>query len=164
MTLENDLLLIAGVGIGAYLLFPDEVNDFLDEIGLGEIVDEIDDFGGYDEREIKRLIKKESDIYYPIQDLYVPKGWPMYKPWFDPYRTPSKEYVDWYMKGAGLVEKDYYEPKHYLWNPDYYFYFGNLYKKWYPSAYEPDRWAGDRGWEPIAHGQDFQLPLSAPII
>jgi hypothetical protein len=163
MTFENDLLLMAGVGIGAYLLFPEEVEEFLEGIFEGDLpLIEFDPT--YDEDRIKKLIKDESDIYRPIQHLYVPKGWPMYKPWFDPYRTPSKDYVDWYMKGAGLVEKDNYYPEHYLWNPDYYFYFGNLYKKWYPSAMEPDRWAGDRGWEPIAHGQDFQLPLSAPII
>ena len=99
-----------------------------------------------------------GDEYYPIQDLFIPPNYYDINYEIDPYRKPSPEFWDWYRKGSGLIYEDYYYPPHYTWNPDYYFYFGNMYKKWYPSAYEPNRYPGDRGFEPIAQtAWDFPL-------
>lgn len=145
----NDILLLAGAGLAAFFLFTDEgksmISDIVEEtpaIQLGT--------PGYDDEEVQRWIDEESEIYFPIQDLHIPKGWPNYYPYYDPYRQPSAEWKDWYIKGAYGYPKDQLYPKHYNWNPDYYFYFGNMYKKWYPSAMAPDDWPSrERIYSPI---------------
>ena len=156
----NDILLLGAAGLAAFVLFTDEGKAMIS--GIVEDIPAIE-LGppGYDTDDIERWIKEESEIYFPIQDLYVPKGWPNWYPYNDPYRQPSPEWKDWYIKGAYGYPKDQLYPKHYNWNPDYYFFNGNMYKKWYPSAMEPNRWAGDRGWEPI-HQTAWDFPLFPP--
>lgn len=153
----DTLVALGGLTLGYFFLFTDEGKKMLDEI-VGKIPG-IDFLRGYSQSDIEELSRKESDKYFPPQHLYVPPNY--YKQKFfkeDPYRKASPEWKDWYAKGSGWKLEDYQIPKHYNWNPDYYFFFGNMYKKWYPSAYEPNRWAGDRGYEPIKQtAWDFPL-------
>ena|SRR5215211_1671333 len=153
----TDILLLGIAGIGAYVAFTDEgknmLNDILDLPAI-EFVDK--SATGYSPEEIQDLIADNAGYHFPIQDLYIPPDYYKKKYEIDTNRIPSGEFWDWYRKGSGLIFEDYYNPPHYTWNPDYYFYFGNMYKKWYPSAMEPNRWAGDRGFEPIAQtARDF---------
>ena len=152
MVSEDDLLLFAGAGVAAYyLLYTDEGKSLLNDLGLGGIAEGITGPPSYTNDEVQDWIDKESEYYFPIQDLLVPKGWPNTGKYNypDPYRKASKGWKDWWVKGSGGYPEDQLVVPHYNWDPDYYFYFGNMYKKWYPSAMEPDRWAGDRGWGPI---------------
>jgi len=151
----SDIILLGALGIGAYVVFTDEGKKMLNSIFD---IPAIEFKEGYTEEDIKDLIADNAGYHFPIQDLYIPPDYYDVKYETDPYRKPSPEFWDWYTKGSGLVFKDYYFPPHYTWNPDYYFYFGNMYKKWYPSAYEPNRYPGDRGFEPIPQtAWDFPL-------
>ncbi len=157
---QNDLLLFAGAGLAAYFfLYTEEGKSILDELGLGEVIDAVGQ-RGYDTDDIQTWIDKESEYYFPIQDLHVPKNWPAWYPYNDPYRQPSPEWKDWYIKGAYGYPQDQLYPKHYMWNPDYYFYFGNMYKKWYPSAMAPNDWPSkERIWSVIPQTY-WDFPLS----
>lgn len=77
-----------------------------------------------------------DQYYYPIQDLFIPPNYYSYSPRFDPYVHENPDFIDWYLKTSGLKLDDIYFPKHYTWNPDYYYYFGNLQKRWYPNTYD----------------------------
>ena len=143
MVSENDLLLFAGAGVAAYfLLYTDEGKSLLNDLGLGDIIEEVVGPPSYSNDEVHDWIDKESEYYFPIQDLHVPRKWPNTSKYNypDPYRTASKEWRDWYIKGSYGYPEDQLVVPHYTWNPDYYFYFGNMYKKWYPSAMAPDDW------------------------
>ena len=148
----NDILLVLGLGAGALLLFTEEGQDILSDLGINV------DFNkrkrrpqkdramqAYSDEEIQRWIDKESQYYFPIQDLYVPKGWPNTYPYYDPYRHASAKWKDWWIKGSGGYEEDQLRPVHHAWNPDYIFINGNMYKGWYPSAFAPDQKPGLTG-------------------
>ena len=168
MVSENDLVLFAGAGVAAYfLLYTEEGKSLLDGLGLGDLADMIDETitpRDYSIDDVQRWIDKESEYYFPIQDLYVPKGWPNTGKYNypDPYRTPSKEWKDWYIKGAYGYPEDQFYPKHYNWNPDYYFYFGNMYKKWYPSAMAPDDWPSRERIYSVIPQTAWDFPLFPP--
>jgi hypothetical protein len=158
---QTDLLLLAGLGGAIYFFgFTDEGKDIIDDLIGGLDIGKIPAIElepGYSSEDIQDLIKDNAGYHFPIQDLYIPPDYYDVKYETD-NRKPSPEFWDWYRKGSGLIFKDYYFPPHYTWNPDYYFYFGNMYKKWYPSAYEPFRYPGDRGFEPIPQtAWDFPL-------
>lgn len=82
-----------------------------------------------------------KDYHYPIQDLFIPPNYYDIKYEYDKYRYPSDEFWDWYRKSSGLKFEDYYYPPHYPeWpygeHPDYYYFFGNRYRRWYPNIYD----------------------------
>jgi len=169
----SDIIALGGLGIGAFVLFTDQGKDMFEDltgIQVPDVLGMFDDVFDPDEGGVERLVEESrerksgkfpkeyygDDIYYPPQHLFLPPNYYKFKHEIDTNRIPSEEFWDWYRKGSGMVWKDYYYPPHYTWNPDYYFYFGNMYKKWYPSAMEPNRYPGDRGWEPIAQtARDF---------
>lgn len=150
----KDYLILGTIGLGAFTfltvqgkrMFEDvtgfEAPDLGFEYDFSDILDvpaiELDkeEKSGYSPRDIRDMIRENADYHFPIQDLYVPKDYYKFKYETDTNRVPSPEFADWYAKGSGLIPEDYYEPKHYLWNPDYYYYFGNLYRRWYPNIYD----------------------------
>ena len=155
---KSDIFILAGLGAGAFVLLTEQGRNMFEDLTGFEVPDigfSLDDFIGdiigqpdnEDEGNIEPYVERQRaenrglhpnyyspDYYYPPQDLFLPPNFYKFKYQSDPYRVPSKEFGEWYAKGSGLVPKDYYFPPHYLWNPDYYFYFGNLYKMWYPNV------------------------------
>lgn len=130
MSKLTDILILSGLGLVAfYFLFRRE-----GEFPIG--------------------IPDEHDIYFPIQDLYVPPEYYDYFPYkryYEAYREPSPEFEDWYFKSSGLYPQDWYFPPHYgpenvpTWpylSPDYYYFMGNKYKRWYPNIYDTERGRG----------------------
>ena len=152
---KSDILILAGLGAGAFVVFTDMGRNMFEDITgievprlddiIGDIIpsheDEDNDIERYveDSRAEKRGLHPNyysKDYYYPIQDLFVPPNYYKFKYQSDPYRVPSERFADWYAKGSGLIPEDYYYPPHYLWNPDYYFFNGNLQRRWYPNVYD----------------------------
>ena len=152
---EGDLLLFAGAGVAAYyLLYTDGGKSLLNDLGLGEIVEEITGPPSYTNDEVQDWIDKESEYYFPIQDLLVPKGWPNTGKYNypDPYRTPSKEgWRDWYIKGAYGYPEDQLVVPHYNWNPDYYFYFGNITRNGTHQQWHQTTGRAGRGYTVLSH-------------
>lgn len=136
----SDLLLLGGLAAGGYLLFfTDEGTQLIESLGgsfrdVVEPATEDEEYTGFSGGRKSGPIS--SEIYNPIQDLYIPPDYYKFKYVIDPHRIPSESFWDWYKKGSALYYEDYYYPPHYYWNPDYYFYFGNMYKKWYPNIYD----------------------------
>lgn len=178
MAKSDDILILAGLGAGAFVLFTEQGKSMFEDltgIGVPDIGFSLDDIlssggggGGRnyeDEGGVEELVEREreksgnysnsnkrrrgvkfpagyhpnyssTDYYYPVQDLFIPPNYFDFKYQSDPYRVPSEKFADWYAKGSGLIPEDYYFPDHHYWNPDYYYYFGNLYKMWYPNVYD----------------------------
>lgn len=146
----KDILLLGGIALGGYFLFfTDEGSELVNSI-TGTISDTVGDIGGdlgidyigggYKGKRGPRKRGTISDIndeyYFPIQDLFIPENYYRFRYVIDPHRIPSEDFWDWYRKGSGIIYEDYYYPPHSYWNPDYYFYWGNMYKRWYPNLSE----------------------------
>jgi hypothetical protein len=117
-----------GIDVEEFLPTDFELNDILDIGGGSSRPPKYKDDDDDDE------VESKTEVHFPIQHLYVPPNYYDVKYEQEEYRIPSEEFKDWYMKGSAGYLEDYYNPPHYTWNPDYYYFFGNLYKKWYPNV------------------------------
>ena len=155
---QEDTLVLTGIaGAGVFFLFTGtgkEMFEDLTDIDLDDILPfdfELEEFlglGGVEGKDRRRRnrnrrerredpkLYEDPNYHFPIQDLYVPPNYWTETYREDPYRKPSKEFADWYYKGSAAYLEDYVYPEHHYWNPDYYYFFGNLYKRWYPNIYD----------------------------
>jgi hypothetical protein len=141
----EDILALGIIGAGVFFTLTRTGKDLLQDVAGIDVDDflpfdfELEDVVPFEDvvpqaQEVQQ--SKPTEYHFPIQDLYIPPNYYDTKYEIDPYRIPSDAFTDWYKKGSALHYQDYYIPPHYTWNPDYYYFNGNLQKRWYPNIYD----------------------------